>query len=157
MGRASALPFLEHTMNDDDILKYIKDMHNPTVIGQAMSGAAPLPVFVNATGAVTPPPEDAGLKVDEMTEEELTVGMKDTLTEMEEFTRTLLKDLDAFSKHHKKAKISSSDLHSRLTELHSIIEQLILDAPDLLDSALYGNITNAAIDDLRKWIESEAQ
>lgn len=96
-------------------------------------------------------------KADEMTEEELTVGMKDTLAEMEEFTRVLLRDLDSFGKHHKKAKISSSDLHSRLTELHSTIEQLVADAPDLLDSALYGNITNAAIDDLRKWIESEAQ
>lgn len=144
-------------MQDDDILKYIKDMHDPSVIGQAMSGAAPLPVFVNAAGAVTPPPEDVGLKAGEMTEEELTVGMKDTLAEMEEFTRVLLRDLDSFGKHHKKAKISSSDLHSRLTELHSTIEQLVADAPDLLDSALYGNITNAAIDDLRKWIESEAQ
>lgn len=157
MGRASALPFLEHTMDDDDILKYIKDMHNPTVIGQAMSGAAPLPVFVNATGAVTPPPEDAGLNVEGQVDDEALVAMtKEVLVHLEGNLDRILADLRAYDKKGK-AKIVSSDLYTRIEAARQTVEQLIADAPDLLDSALYGNITNAAIDDLRKWIESEAQ
>lgn len=136
----------------DDILKFITNMNNPPT-----ARASVQPYFLDASGNVTTAPDDAmlddaGLAVMEtMSDEELTSSTMERLNSIEQYAQRTMEELRAFDKKGK-AKIISSDLYARLEALHETVEQLIADTPELLDSALYGNVTNAAINDLRKWL-----